>query len=140
LKVGSSVKVKASVHPDQEYNGKISFIAAKADASLNFPVEIEVPNRANNEIKAGMYGTAIFDSNVNAQPSITTVPRSAFVGSVNSNQVFVVNNDIATIKKVTSGRILGDRVEILDGLNDGDVVVTSGQINLSDNTKVSIVK
>lgn len=139
LKIGSTVKVKASVHPDEVYNGKITFIAPKADASLNFPVEIEVPNNASKEIKAGMYGTAVFDSNSN-MAAVKTIPRTAFVGSVSTNQVFVVNNNIATMKKIVSGRIFGDKVEILDGLNDGDVVVTSGQINLNDNTKVSIVQ
>jgi hypothetical protein len=37
--------------------GRITFIAPKSDASLNFPVEIEVQNRGN--LKAGMYATAI---------------------------------------------------------------------------------
>ncbi|HRA73486.1 MAG TPA: efflux transporter periplasmic adaptor subunit, partial [Flavobacterium sp.] len=103
-------------------------------------IEIEVANNPNNEIKAGMYGTATFGTNTAKQAEVTTIPRTAFVGSVSSNQVFVVNNNVATLKKIVSGRILGDKVEILEGLNDGDVVVTSGQINLSDNTKVSIVK
>lgn len=139
LKIGSSVKVKASVYPDKEFSGKVTFIAPKADASLNFPIEIEIANNPNNEIKAGMYGTATFGSSAN-QASITMIPRKAFVGSVSSNQVFVVNDSIATLKKIVTGRIFGDQVEVLDGLIDGDIVVTSGQINLSDNTKVSIVK
>jgi hypothetical protein len=54
--------------------------------------------------------------------------------------VFVVNNNIATLKKIVAGRIFGDKVEILDGLNNGDTVVTSGQINLSNDTKITIVK
>ncbi|PZQ89995.1 MAG: efflux transporter periplasmic adaptor subunit [Flavobacterium johnsoniae] len=54
LKVGSVVKVKASVFPDKEFSGKITFIAPKADESLNFPVEIEIANNPDNEIKAGM--------------------------------------------------------------------------------------
>jgi RND family efflux transporter MFP subunit len=140
LKIGSPVKVKASVYPDKEYSGKVSFIAPKADASLNFPVEIEIASNPNNEIKAGMYGTATFGGSAAGQPEIKTIPRTAFVGSVSSNQVFVVNNNVATLKKIVSGRIFGDKVEILDGLNDGEVVVTSGQINLSDSTKVTIVK
>ena len=139
LKIGSPVKVKASVYPDKEFSGKVTFIASKADASLNFPIEIEIANNPNNEIKAGMYGTATFGSNAN-QAAITMIPRKAFVGSVSSNQVFVVTDNIATLKKIVTGRIFGDQVEVLDGLTDGDVVVTSGQINLSDSTKVSIVK
>ena len=140
LKLGNNVSITASVYPDKTFTGKITFIALKADASLNFPIEIEVANNPNNEIKAGMYGTATFESHSSKQTEAKTIPRTAFVGSVSSNQVFVVNNNVATLKTIMAGRILGDKVEILDGLNDGDVVVTSGQINLSDNTKVNIVK
>ena len=140
LKLGNNVNISASVFPDKSFTGKITFIASKADETLNFPIEIEVANNPNNEIKAGMYGTATFGTNTAKQAEVKTIPRTAFVGSVSSNQVFVVNNNVATLKKIVSGRILGDKVEILEGLNDGDVVVTSGQINLSDNTKVSIVK
>lgn len=140
LKLGNTVTIGASVFPDKSFSGKITFIASKADETLNFPIEIEVANNPNNEIKAGMYGTATFGSNASKQAEVTTIPRSAFVGSVSSNQVFVVNNNVATLKTIVAGRIFGDKVEILNGLNDGDVVVTSGQINLSDSTKVSIVK
>lgn len=140
LKLGNNVNISASVFPDKSFTGKITFIASKADETLNFPIEIEVANNPNNEIKAGMYGTATFGTNTAKQVEVTTIPRAAFVGSVSSNQVFVVNNNVATLKKIVAGRIFGDKVEILDGLNDGDVVVTSGQINLSDNTKVNIVK
>ena len=140
LKLGNTVTIGASVFPDKSFSGKITFIASKADETLNFPIEIEVANNPNNEIKAGMYGTATFGSNATKQAEVTTIPRSAFVGSVSSNQVFVVNNNVATLKTIVAGRIFGDKVEILNGLNDGDVVVTSGQINLSDSTKVSIVK
>ena len=140
LKLGNTVTIGASVFPDKSFSGKITFIASKADETLNFPIEIEVANNPNNEIKAGMYGTATFGSNATKQAEVTTIPRSAFVGSVSSNQVFVVNNNVATLKTIVAGRIFGDKVEILNGLNDGDVVVTSGQINLSDNTKVNIVK
>jgi len=140
LKLGNNVSISASVFPDKSFTGKITFIASKADESLNFPIEIEVANNPNNEIKAGMYGTASFESQAAKQTNVKSIPRTAFVGSVSSNQVFVINNNMATLKKIVAGRIFGDRVEILDGLNDGEVVVTSGQINLSDNTKVNIVK
>lgn len=61
LKKGDIVSIKASVLPGENFSGKISFIAAKADESLNFPVKIEVTNRQGNSIKAGMFGTANFE-------------------------------------------------------------------------------
>lgn len=139
LKVGSPTKVKASVYPDKTFDGKITFIAAKADASLNFPVEIEITNNASKDLKAGMYGTAEFASQQQKQ-SLKIVPRNAFVGSVSSNQVFVVENGVAKLKTVTAGRILGDKVEILNGLNEGETVIVTGQINLQEGSAVEIIK
>ncbi|WEK36995.1 MAG: efflux RND transporter periplasmic adaptor subunit [Candidatus Pseudobacter hemicellulosilyticus] len=138
LSVGKGVKVAASVFPGKSFAGKVTFIAPKADASLNFPVEIEISNNAANQLKAGMYGTAFFD--FPNQAPVTIIPRTAFVGSVSSNQVFVVENGIARLKQVTPGRLFGDRVEVLEGLQDGNLVITSGQINLTDGTAVSIIK
>ncbi|GEL10684.1 RND family efflux transporter, MFP subunit [Flavobacterium glycines] len=139
LKLGNNISVTSSVYPDKTFSGKITFIAAKADTALNFPVEIEITNNANNDLKAGMYGTAVFKSNQQKQ-NLTVIPRTAFVGSVSSNQVFVVENGIAKLKTVTAGRILGDKVEILNGLSDGETVVTTGQINLQEGSKVEIIK
>jgi membrane fusion protein (multidrug efflux system) len=141
LKLGTQIPVSVSVYPDKEFSGKITFIAPKADESLNFPVDIEITNNTNNQIKAGMYGSAKFGSNKTSnQPSVLTIPRIAFIGGVGNSQVFVVNDSIAKLVKITAGRIFGEEVEVLGGLKEGDVVVTSGQINLQDGTKVSVIK
>ncbi len=139
LKVGSVIKVGSNVYPDKEFTGKITFIAPKADASLNFPVEIEITNNTSNDLKAGMYGTAKFASNQQKQ-TLKIVPRNAFVGSVSSNEIFVIENGTAKLKKVTAGRILGDKVEILDGLSNGEIVIVTGQINLQDGNAVEVIK
>ncbi|MBP1225368.1 efflux RND transporter periplasmic adaptor subunit [Flavobacterium sp. 1355] len=139
LKVGNTINVTASVYPDKTFSGRITFIASKADESLNFPVEIEITNNSNNDLKAGMYGTANFASNQQKQ-NLMVVPRNAFVGSVNSNEIFVAENGVAKLRKVTAGRILGDKVEIINGLSEGEKVIVTGQINLQDGNTVEIIK
>jgi RND family efflux transporter MFP subunit len=139
LKTGDKVTVKASVFPDKTYTGTVSFVAPKADASLNFPVEIEVASNPGNLLKAGMFGTAIFSLPHTAP--VILIPRSAFVGSVSGNQVFVVENGTtARSRNVISGRVLGDKVEILQGLNEGETIITSGQINLADGSRITAIK
>ncbi|WP_256008998.1 efflux RND transporter periplasmic adaptor subunit [Desertivirga xinjiangensis] len=138
LRMGDRVMIKSNVFPNSSFGGRVSFIAPKADASLNFPVEVEVSNSSGSQLKAGMYGTAVFD--FPKQNAALTVPRTAFVGSVNSNKVYVLENNQAKERQVTAGRILGDRVEVLDGIKEGETVITSGQINLVDGTEVQVVK
>jgi len=135
LQVGDKVKITSTVFPDKTFDGKISFIAAKADNTLNYPVEIQVENSSKQALKAGMYGTAKFEL-PKQQPRII-IPRSAFVGSVSSNEVFTLENgNTAKIRKVTAGRNLGEQVEVLDGLKEGETIIISGQINLVDGTEV----
>ncbi|EDM35708.1 membrane fusion protein; possible cation efflux system protein [Pedobacter sp. BAL39] len=139
LNIGDQVQIKSNVFPADDYQGKVTFIAAKADNSLNFPIELQVENNKKNTIKAGMYGTAIFK--FPKQNPALTIPRGSFVGSVSSNQIFVLENGkTARIRKVVPGRILGENVEIVDGLKEGETVITSGQINLVDGSEVTPVK
>lgn len=139
LKLGDKVNVKASVFPDKNYGGTVTFIAPKADNSLNFPLEIEIASNPGGQLKAGMYGTALFSFEKSAP--VIVVPRSAFVGSVASNQVFVVEGgQTARLRKVVAGRIMGEQVEVLQGLEEGETVITSGQINLADGSKISVIK
>lgn len=69
-----------------------------------------------------------------------TVPAEAFVNGVSSGQLFVVDNGTAKLIKVTTGKVYGDKVQILSGLNGGEQVITSGQINLDNGSKINIVK
>ena len=139
LKVGNEVQIKSNVFPADNFSGKITFIAAKADATLNFPIEIEVTNNHANTIKAGMYGTAVFK--FPAQAPTITIPRGSFVGSVSSNQIFVLENgNTAKIRKVIAGRTINDQVEIIEGLKEGETVIISGQINLVDGSAVAPIK
>ncbi|HMI03023.1 MAG TPA: efflux RND transporter periplasmic adaptor subunit [Pedobacter sp.] len=140
IKTGDQIDIKSSVFPNEKFSGKVTFIAAKADATLNFPIEVEVANNTKNSLRAGMYGTAVFNFPKQA-PSIL-IPRTSFVGSVSSNQVFVLDKSTSTakVRNVVTSRILGDNVEIVDGLKEGETVITSGQINLAEGTAVSVVK
>ncbi|HSB93165.1 MAG TPA: efflux RND transporter periplasmic adaptor subunit [Flavitalea sp.] len=139
LKLGDKVDVRASVYPDMAFTGRVSFIAPKADNTLNFPVEIEIIGNPGNKLKAGMYGTSIFS--FGSPTPVVLIPRAAFVGSVSTNQVFTVDgNNSAQLRNVVAGRIIGDQVEVLKGLNEGENIVVSGQINLANGSRISPIK
>lgn len=140
LQIGQLVDINVNVLPEDTFTGRISFIAPKSDASLNFPVEIEVPN--NGKLKAGMYGTALFKTSIGggSEQSMLTVPAESFVNGVSSGQLFLAQNGVAKLTKVQVGKVYGDKVEILSGLKPGDQVITSGQINLDNGSKINIIK
>ncbi len=138
IKTGQEVKVVSAVLADKSWMGVVTFIAPKADASLNFPVELEIKNNASTDLKAGMYGTAKFGNE--QMVNVFVVPRTAFVGNVSSNNVFVIKDNKAILTDVISGRNFGDYVEIISGIENGEQVVITGQINLLNGTAVEIIK
>ena len=146
LTLGQTIKIKPSAMTN-EIEGKIIFIAPKADNAMKFPVEILVANK-DRKLKAGMYATAQLGSDAQSSTALV-VPHSAFVGSVSQNKIFKIVNgknaqgeDILQAQEITvkSGRNFGDKVEIISGLTAGEKVIISGQINIDNGTPVKIVE
>ncbi|MCC9166977.1 efflux RND transporter periplasmic adaptor subunit [Pontibacter harenae] len=134
---GDKVTVKADAGASQEYEGIVTAIAAKADLTLKFDVEVEVKNAANNNLRAGMYGTAYFE--VADQRDALLLPREAIVGSIQNPSVYLVKDGKASLRKVSVGTVTQDQVEIQEGVQPGEKVVQSGQINLREGVKVSVL-
>lgn len=136
IKKGQSVELVADLYPGQSLKGTVAFVDVQADNSRRFLVEIELNNPTGSPLKAGMSGKAFFSTG--KQISILALPRECVVGSVRDASVFVVNGSTVSKQNVRLGRIFGEVAEVLDGLTEGQQIVVSGQINLSEGTKISI--
>ena len=132
LSKGQDAEVTSSAFPQESFIGKISFIGAKADRGLSYPIEIIIQSKKG--LRAGMYVTANFEANT--QKKGLLIPRNAVSGSVKSASVFVVQNGIAKHRDVIIGDMIGKRVEVTKGLQAGDSIVVAGLINISDGVKV----
>jgi multidrug efflux pump subunit AcrA (membrane-fusion protein) len=62
------------------------------------------------------------------------------LGSAKNPQVYVIDNGIAMLREIHTGGSNGVEVEVIDGLKQGEQVVTNGQINLSNGSKVEVAK
>jgi hypothetical protein len=69
-----------------------------------------------------------------------SLPLSAIVGSTKQAKVFVVNGITVTQKNIKTGIVTTEKIQVTEGLQQGDLVVTSGQLNLENGSKVSIIK
>jgi len=134
LKKGQIVNLSCNTFPGEKYAGSITFIGEKADRSLTFPVEITIDSKNKKRLKAGMYTTVHFDFNAEKQGIL--IPRNAISGSVKAANVYVVKNGIVGKKDVVIGEMVGQNVEILQGLKAGDSIVVAGLINVAEGTKV----
>ncbi len=134
LKLNQPATVTTDVFPDKNFKGKVTFISPVGDENHNYRVELVVANSAA-ELKAGTYCKVTFDTQKKA--AVLQVPKMALAEGTKNPYVYVVNNDKVAVRKITTGRELGENIEVLNGLKEGDEVVVSGQINLTDGSTIS---
>lgn len=141
IKKGQPVEIKTEVYPEHVFNGNISLISVQADAGRKYDVEVEVPNKNDFPLKAGMFGTVALKAQTTDNGEKLFIPRKAIVGSIKEAQVFVLNNDsTVTLKTIEVQNISGDDVIVIKGLDNGDKIVVTGQINLQSGKKVKVIQ
>jgi membrane fusion protein, multidrug efflux system len=137
IHAGQKASISSSLYPGILYQGTVISIGVKADDARRFPVEIELVNDPRHALKAGMFGLAGFASGTKRE--CFTIPRHSIIGSIKEPRVYVVEGNKAVLRNIRIGSADDNQVEVLEGLKEGDLIVTSGQINLDNNSSVSIV-
>ena len=136
LKHGNDVIITTSVHPGVEFSGNISYISPKGDESHNYQVEIVIPNSNEHPLKAGTFVNVKIG--LPGKGNGLYFPREALQGSIFEAKVYVVADGKAVLRNITIGRENDKSLEALTGLKEGDEVITSGMVNLSDGKAVRI--
>ncbi|MBR1885085.1 MAG: efflux RND transporter periplasmic adaptor subunit [Schwartzia sp.] len=122
---------------DKTARGKITRVAPVADsASRTFEAEVSIDNR-DGRLKGGVYADAVITTK--PKPDILTVPFSAIVMRDDQRTVYVVEDDTAVRRVITTGYIGDDLVEILGGVTEKDLVIAGGQNKLREGSKVKVV-
>jgi RND family efflux transporter MFP subunit len=137
LKIGDIAEITTDIYPEEKFSGKIININAKGDEAHTFPIEVLMKNSNTTPLRAGMFVKVYFKTVPRFESLI--IPRASLVGSAKNPQVYVIENGTAKLRDVVLGITLGDKLEIINGLSEGDVIVLDGQLNIKDNDPVTIV-
>jgi RND family efflux transporter MFP subunit len=134
---GLPAKILLDEFPGQEFDGKVTRTAGALDPqSRTMQVEVQVPNH-DGKLYAGMYGQVKFllvDQNA---PIV--VPANAFVFGTEGPQVATIeNHDRIHWQNIRVGRDFGDRLEVLDGLQENAKVVVNPTDDLREGLQVEV--
>jgi len=132
--LGQPAQVTSSIFPGKLTKGIVKYIAPKGDENHNYRVEVEIPNSG---YKAGTYVNVKFSFKKPAEA--LQIPKIALVEGVKNPFVYVVNGNSIAVRKLELGEEVGQNVVVKSGLTPGEKVITSGQINLTASSKISIV-
>ena len=138
LKVGETATVSAPLFGEQSFTGKIIFISPVADANHNYQVDLLVSQTGKTLLRGGTDVQVAF--NTISQKETLQIPSAAILTDAKEPYVFVNENGKAAVKTIKTGLIQDDKAEVLSGLQAGDQVITSGQINLKNGSMIHILK
>jgi membrane fusion protein (multidrug efflux system) len=146
VQMGQSVAVKIDAYKDQVFTGEITALNPKVDASSrNVQIRATLKN-PDHKLLPGMYATV--DISTGAPQKYITLPQTVITYNPYGDTVYIVDDKgpdasgkpqlTARQTFVTTGPTRGDQVAILKGVNDGDTIVTAGQIKLHNGSTVMI--
>ena len=147
IAVGQAISITSDAHPQQPFPGRITAIDPRIDpATRNLMIAATVPN-AQRALVPGMFVDVRIDTG-EAQRHVT-VPQTAITFNPYGATVFLAQDSgrrdaqgqpVLEARQVfvKPGATRGDQVAILDGLEPGATVVTSGQLKLKNGTPLVV--
>ena len=139
VRKGMPVDIALDVYPGEKFSGKVSLVYPTITAATHtFPVEISIPN-LQNKVRPGMFARVTID--FGAQTGIV-IPDRSIIKQQGSGEryVFVYKEGKAEYRTVVLGRRLDTKYECTSGVEEGDLVITTGLNRLTSGAEVELVK
>jgi cobalt-zinc-cadmium efflux system membrane fusion protein len=125
IKVGQNVMVRLAAYPEKQFTGRVTYLSDLIDEktrTIKARVEIKNPDRL---LKPGMFAEARIETGASAERKIT-VPKEAVFLLDEGSVVFIEKDGGFFPRRVESGKEVGGRIEILNGIWEGEKVVVAG--------------
>ncbi|GAB3527154.1 efflux RND transporter periplasmic adaptor subunit [Photobacterium alginatilyticum] len=144
ITTGTTIEVSTDALPGTVIKGKITAINPEVDsATRNFQIQATVPN-PEEQLRPGMFVNVRVL--LSARTTVLTIPSTAVLYAPYSDSAFVVeskeeNGESGKVLRqqfIRLGEKRGDYVAVLSGLQEGEVVVSSGVFKLSNGQAVVI--
>lgn len=138
IRKGQRAELLADAIPGKLFTGQVERISPTIDPTTGtFKVTVYMDQNQEN-LRPGMFGRVkiVYDTRENTK----MIPKAAIISEDETQSVFVIKDSLAFRKNIRTGYINGTNIEVIDGLEDGEIVVTTGQGSLTDSTKVNIVR
>ncbi|MBA5764083.1 efflux RND transporter periplasmic adaptor subunit [Vibrio sp. 404] len=142
IKLKQQVEIFVDSYPEAPFKGSISAIEPAVNVQSGLiQVQADIPN-SDGKLRSGMFARA----NI-VLPKLVdqvTLPQTAITYTLYGDNVYILTEQDGEQRVqqhvVKVGERVADIAHILEGVKPGDVVVTTGQVRLSNGAKVRVVE
>jgi membrane fusion protein (multidrug efflux system) len=145
IETGQTVIARVETFADEQFEGHITAISPRVEQSTrNVDVRARLAN-SEGRLRPGMFVQAAVE--LPKQSDVVTLPQTAITYNPYGDSVFLIDEEAGgdgderlTVERkfVRTGATRGDQVQILEGVEVGQRVVTSGQLKLRNGSRVEI--
>jgi membrane fusion protein, multidrug efflux system len=140
ISVGQGVRLRVGAYPDRTFQGTIHAISPGIDqGTRNVQARAELKN-PDLKLRPGMF--ARVSALLPTQDRVLTLPREAISFNTYGDSVFVIEEKagktLVQRRQIQTGAVRGDEVAVRDGLKAGELVVSAGQVKLTNGQEVQI--
>jgi len=138
FKKGLSVKFASdNTNGTKTYSATIYAIEPRID-EVTKTVKARAMYNGNEEFYPGGFVKVFVD--LDESKNVLMVPTQAVIPTLKGQKVILSKNGIATDKIVTIGVRTDEKIQILEGLNPGDTVITTGLLSIRKESKLKLLK
>jgi len=129
FKEGQSITVTTTAYPNKKIKAMVDFIDPVFNSATRTLKLRVVLNNKSREFKTGMFVEGIIEKTLSSKEQPLMIPSSAILWTGERSVVYIKTNPeepIFEMKEITIGKQLGKQYQVIDGLKNGDEIVTNG--------------
>ncbi len=138
-RTGQSIDVKVAAYPEQTFSGSVFFVAPYVETELRTTlIKAAVPN-PKGLLKPGMFAT--LDLTLTIRDQAIVIPEPALFRTLDDQRamVYVIDEEnLAQFRTVTVGERKTRKVEITQGLSEGEMVIVEGTQKIGPGSPVKL--
>jgi membrane fusion protein (multidrug efflux system) len=134
--VGQTAKITVEAQPGVEFSGVVQMVSPVVDpTSGTSKITIDI-NENKGKLKPGMFATVFITTDTHNEALI--IQKKSLILESDRDQVYIYQEGKAHKVTLQTGFATGENLEVLSGLNEGDLVVTAGQDGLREGLPIRI--
>ncbi len=136
LSLGQTAKISFPNVPGQEFETSLNYISPFLNSKRQVEIRFELNNR-DNLLRPEMYAEVTIESQLKGERLV--VPYSAVIHAGTKEIIYIQENENSYLPRTITTGAVGDNdlIEVTSGINEGDLIVTSGQFMLDSESRLN---
>lgn len=136
IKLGQKVLIKTATYPGKTFEGTLAYISPTINPdNRSIALYAEISNHAGL-LAAGMFVNVI--ASLGGEEKTLMIPAKSLVPVLDGEQVYKIVEGKAYATNVLIGKRNGENIQVLQGLEEGDRVITDGQLKVKNGMPVQL--